>query len=414
MRALSSLSALLLYSVVFAQIPGFVPQNGLTGYWGFNGDADDHSGQAAHGVVNGATPAPDRFGEPDAAYHFNGASDHITLPANAGGIAGAPFFSMNYWMRTANDSTAQAAFALWHAEPAVPQGSPVGFITGYQGNNASVFHSYAHGFAVGTGAAPDLDEWNMVTIIYDGTISNEADRAIVYLNGIAQENNFECASCALIIPGTIGTLNDHTMFGARYQGSEVIDGFDGFLDDFAFWDRKLEYCEIYALFHAGISPVAGSIPHLQDPYDIIDGPVELSGLPEGGVFSGNGVSGNVFNPEDAGVGVHTITYDFTDDCGLPGTTSAEVTVITTASIAEGPVDPNARIFPNPGNGIFTLDMPLARDPFVQVFDPQGRLAFATRLNGINATMDLGHLTKGAYVILVQDTEVTATFKVVIE
>src|SRR5690606_25359489 len=41
-------------------------------------------------------------------------------------------------------------------------------------------------------------------------------------------------------------------------------------------------------------------------------PVTLAGTPAGGVFSGPGVTGTTFDPATAGVGSHTITYDYTD------------------------------------------------------------------------------------------------------
>lgn len=37
--------------------------------------------------------------------------------------------------------------------------------------------------------------------------------------------------------------------------------------------------------------------------------------PTGGIFSGNGVNSNYFHPEDAGVGIHTIKYIYTDPIG---------------------------------------------------------------------------------------------------
>jgi len=48
------------------------PFTGLVGYYPFFGDADDHSGHGHDGVVYGATLTEDRFGNPDAAYHFDG------------------------------------------------------------------------------------------------------------------------------------------------------------------------------------------------------------------------------------------------------------------------------------------------------------------------------------------------------
>ncbi len=42
-------------------VPSYVPTNGLVGWWGFNGNAQDSSGKGNHETVNGATLATDRF-----------------------------------------------------------------------------------------------------------------------------------------------------------------------------------------------------------------------------------------------------------------------------------------------------------------------------------------------------------------
>ncbi len=52
-----------------------------------------------------------------------------------------------------------------------------------------------------------------------------------------------------------------------------------------------------------------------DPVDdlcIDDSPVTLSATPTGGIWSGNGISGNDFDPGTAGIGTHTITYEASD------------------------------------------------------------------------------------------------------
>ena len=49
---------------------------------------------------------------------------------------------------------------------------------------------------------------------------------------------------------------------------------------------------------------------------IDDAPFALTGVhPVGGIFTGNGVSGGIFNPAQAGVGQHEIVYQFTDANG---------------------------------------------------------------------------------------------------
>ncbi len=57
------------------------------------------------------------------------------------------------------------------------------------------------------------------------------------------------------------------------------------------------------------------------------GTVSLSGAtPAGGAYSGTGVTGNIFDPMVAGVGVHPITYSYTDGNGCTGTCTFNITV----------------------------------------------------------------------------------------
>ena len=62
-------------TIIFAQnLPNYVPKNGLVGWWPFNGNANDESGNGNHGTVNGATLSSDRNGELNRAYYYNGNS----------------------------------------------------------------------------------------------------------------------------------------------------------------------------------------------------------------------------------------------------------------------------------------------------------------------------------------------------
>jgi hypothetical protein len=58
-------------------LPSYVPTSGLVGYWGFNGNADDQSGNNNNGTVNGATLTADRNGNINSAYYFNGINSYI-------------------------------------------------------------------------------------------------------------------------------------------------------------------------------------------------------------------------------------------------------------------------------------------------------------------------------------------------
>ena len=89
-KILLSFFLILISGMGFSQsVPSYVTTNGLVGWWGFNGNAQDNSGNGNHGTVIGATLTSDRFGNQNAAYSFNGVSnwievqDHLSLrPAN--------------------------------------------------------------------------------------------------------------------------------------------------------------------------------------------------------------------------------------------------------------------------------------------------------------------------------------------
>ena len=51
----------------------------LVGYWPFDGNASDMSGNENHGTVNGATLGADRFGMVGQAYNFDGVDDFIDV-----------------------------------------------------------------------------------------------------------------------------------------------------------------------------------------------------------------------------------------------------------------------------------------------------------------------------------------------
>ena len=64
-------------------IPSYVPKDGLVGWWPFNGNANDESGNGNNGTVNGATLSTDRNGVANSAYSFNGFNNFIEILNNS-------------------------------------------------------------------------------------------------------------------------------------------------------------------------------------------------------------------------------------------------------------------------------------------------------------------------------------------
>ena len=56
------------------------------------------------------------------------------------------------------------------------------------------------------------------------------------------------------------------------------------------------------------------------------GPVTLSATPIGGIYSGDGVTGEMFDPANAGGGSHTVTYTYTNSLGCSNSAELDIVV----------------------------------------------------------------------------------------
>jgi hypothetical protein len=91
------LTGILFFTSLHAQLPSYLPTNGLVGWWPFNGNANDESGNGNDGTIYGAVPTYDREGNPNSAYFFNGINNSINttlnnIPGNA--------YSITCWFKT--------------------------------------------------------------------------------------------------------------------------------------------------------------------------------------------------------------------------------------------------------------------------------------------------------------------------
>ncbi len=99
-----------------------------------------------------------------------------------------------------------------------------------------------------------------------------------------------------------------------------------------FYDWEIEYGAASCVsartpVQAVASPApAVSITGLDTSYQISAGIITMDGQPAGGSFSGDGVSGNTFDPAQAGLGIHSVTYSYTDTLGCSGSASIDVYV----------------------------------------------------------------------------------------
>lgn len=71
------------------------------------------------------------------------------------------------------------------------------------------------------------------------------------------------------------------------------------------------------------------------------------GLPAGGVYSGPNVSGANFDPTQAGTGIHTVTYSYTDNNGCSNVATGNIFVDACTGMAQTSNSDEIRFYPNP-------------------------------------------------------------------
>jgi hypothetical protein len=132
----------------------------------------------------------------------------------------------------------------------------------------------------------------------------------------------------------------------------------------------------------------------------------LSGSPSGGTFSGIGVSGNMFSPSVAGVGPHTITYNYTDANGCSASIDAVITVSACVGVDEPFVAAGMNVFPNPNNGSFTLTINNAdyTEISMELITIDGRVIYSDMASNVKGVyvkqLDLGTHANGIYFLRV--------------
>ena len=220
------LSVLLFSNSAIAQnLPSYLPSNGLVGWWPFNGNANDESGNGNHGTVNGATLTADRNGNENGAYFFDGQDDFIE--ANR-------VNSQNHTL------------SLWYKVDAVTPSLPLVdafdsyfdfFIESNVIKYASFFDVNAY-YNIAFDLIPIAANWVHLVLMISG------DSVNIYQNGVvSQSMSIEP------LPSSIGSF----FFGASFTGTDQY--LNGSLDDIAIYNRALTQEEITALYTG--TPVNG-------------------------------------------------------------------------------------------------------------------------------------------------------------
>jgi hypothetical protein len=223
--------------------PGYTEiVDGLIAYYPFNGNANDESGNGNHGIVYGATPAMDRFGNTNSAYYFDGEDDYIIRrSANAIPTSGPQTFSA--WLKYDRDDPGFSnpeVLSIGNASNFCSDGGLHGIIIlGQLGARTSSTQ-------IGIRRGCDLpgfgnsisdeevgnSQWHHIVTGYDGS------KSFTYIDGILKTSAL----------GTDYIHNSSTIWiGGRREGDTTH--VKGFIDDVRIYNRALSETEIQTLYN---------------------------------------------------------------------------------------------------------------------------------------------------------------------
>ncbi len=218
-------------------VPNYVPTNGLVGWWPFNGNANDESGNGNNGTIIGNIDlSQDRFGISNKSYNFIG-NGHVQLPS-----INLSSFTINAWVKRLPGVNGVIVVSK-HYSSSFTNSSYLIYSQSSQNNfcTPSIYFTNTSNVPNGidaNGTSWCDNNWHMITsvltsnflrIYFDGNLINSST------GGVAKSTNF------------------NTLIGGGYSNSGVITNQNfGMIDDVGFWNRDLTQQEITDLYNANI------------------------------------------------------------------------------------------------------------------------------------------------------------------
>ncbi|MFA8433533.1 MAG: choice-of-anchor D domain-containing protein [Marinifilaceae bacterium] len=121
------------------------------------------------------------------------------------------------------------------------------------------------------------------------------------------------------------------------------------------------------------------------------------GIPVGGYYFGEGVTGIRFDPSLAGTGVHNIYYAIRDENNCYNFDLTEIVVVNILDIHSVEDGDEVLIFPNPNHGEFFVET--NEKCTMRVFNNQGGLVLSKEIHsGDRTKVTMNHLASGVYLI----------------
>jgi hypothetical protein len=227
---LFTLIAALTFTGVNAQAPSYVPSDGLVGYWPFNGNANDESGNGNDGIENVSVQfAQDRFNNSNSA--MQGGTGYFTVTTG--------FFNFGY------NST--FTISLWFTQSQGGGGRIISTENPEGQFRISTYGSGVNAIQLGNSQNYIYDtindlSWHNYTFIYDAGLAKKIVDGVLEVT--TNLNSAEALSYGY--PFTIGA-----------KAAPGYDLWNGKIDDIGIWNRALTEQEVQLLYNGcTVTPTA--------------------------------------------------------------------------------------------------------------------------------------------------------------
>jgi uncharacterized repeat protein (TIGR01451 family) len=238
-----------------AQLPDYIPSNGLVGWWPFTGGAEDVSSLQLGGNSVNASLTTDRFGNSHSAYYFNGSNAHIEVPHNM--LLNSLPLTISLWFKpdTVNGGGSliskymNASWSGWNVGIGGPSDS-VEFLAGHYlvgGNCNGIIDGYGCGSGLTYYGELYDNQWHLSTFVVDSI------RATFFLDG--QEVSSQDWAVA---PHSVYTPYN-MLIGAYRMNTQPWNYYKGKLDDLGVWNRALSQEEIAGIYQNAICAPIGHV-----------------------------------------------------------------------------------------------------------------------------------------------------------
>jgi hypothetical protein len=232
--------------MILAQIPSYVPTNGLIGYFPFNGNANDESGNNHNGTVTGATLTTDRFGNTNSSYNFSGNTNNITLANSQTLVSGS--FSVSAWctigilLPSSYDATLIGQF---NGQVASDRKWLYGYrsILSQRGISYYLFDNSGNASSNSSTLnwAPQVSTWYHITWVFSSGNSIKT-----YVNGVLHS---DVATTLININNTANNILTKIGNSVDIDIAQNLP-WNGKIDDVGIWNRSLTQDEIISLYYS--------------------------------------------------------------------------------------------------------------------------------------------------------------------